>query len=52
MIGERPKHEEFEKLFDWPEAVTQLPYDSCDIDTVIKDPTQIRNDRTEYAEPV
>src|SRR5262249_19682852 len=24
-------------LFDWPEAVTQLPYDSCDIDMVIKD---------------
>jgi hypothetical protein len=36
MIGERPKNEVFEKLFDWPEAVTQLPYDSCDIDTVIK----------------
>jgi hypothetical protein len=37
MIGERPKNEEFERLFDWPEAVTQLPFDSCDIDTVIKD---------------
>jgi hypothetical protein len=37
MIGERPKNEEFERLFDWPEAVTQLPYDSCDIDMVIKD---------------
>src|SRR5262249_40904441 len=31
------KNEEFERLFDWPEAVIQLPYDSCDIDTVIKD---------------
>ena len=37
MVGERPKNEEFERLFDWPEAVIQLPYDSCDIDTVIKD---------------
>jgi Glycosyl transferases group 1 len=37
MVGERPKNEEFERLFNWPEAVTQLPYDSCDIDMVIKD---------------
>jgi hypothetical protein len=37
MVGERPRNEEFERLFDWPEAVIQLPYDSCDIDTVIKD---------------
>ena len=37
MVGERPKNEEFERLFDWPEAVTQLPYNSCDIDMVIKD---------------
>jgi hypothetical protein len=37
MVGERPKNEVFERLFDWPEAVTQLPYDSCDIDMVIKD---------------
>jgi hypothetical protein len=37
MVGERPKNEIFERLFDWPEAVTQLPYDSCDIDMVIKD---------------
>jgi hypothetical protein len=37
MVGERPKNETFERLFDWPEAVIQLPYDSCDIDTIIKD---------------
>jgi hypothetical protein len=36
MVGERPKNEEFERLFNWPEAVTPLPYDSCDIDMVIK----------------
>jgi hypothetical protein len=37
MIGERPQNEQFERLFDWPEAVTPLPYDSCDIDLVIAD---------------
>ena len=36
MIGEQPRNEEFERLFDWPDAVTQLPYHSCDIDKVIK----------------
>jgi hypothetical protein len=37
MVGERPKNEEFERLFDWPEAVTHLPYGSCDIDMVMQD---------------
>jgi hypothetical protein len=37
MVGERPENEEFESLFDWPEAVTHLPYGSCDVDTVIQD---------------
>jgi len=37
MVGERPENEEFERLFDWPEAVTRLPYDSSDIDKVIRD---------------
>jgi hypothetical protein len=37
MVGARPENEEFERLFDWPDAVTHLPYDSCDIDMVIKD---------------
>ena len=37
MIGERPDNEVFEKLFDWPDAVIRLPYDSPDIDLVIKD---------------
>jgi hypothetical protein len=36
MIGERPENEEFEKLFDWPDAVTHLPFGSSDIDAVIK----------------
>lgn len=37
MVGERPDNEIFEGLFDWPEAVTRLPYDSPDIDVIIKD---------------
>jgi Glycosyl transferases group 1 len=37
MIGERPDNEAFEELFDWPDAVTRLPYDSPDIDLLIKD---------------
>lgn len=36
MIGELPQNEEFEKLFDWPEPVTPLPFGSSDIDAVIK----------------
>jgi Glycosyl transferases group 1 len=37
MIGEPPANEAFESLFDWPDAVTRVPYDSPDIDMVIKD---------------
>ena len=37
MVGERPNNEAFEELFDWPGAVTPLPYDLRDIDVVIKD---------------
>jgi len=36
MVGERPNNEVFEGLFDWPDAVTHLPYDSGDIDAVIR----------------
>jgi hypothetical protein len=37
MVGERPNNEAFQTLFDWPEAVTRLPYNSSDIDLVMKD---------------
>ena len=37
MVGERPNNEAFEDLFDWPGAVAPLPYDSRNIDAVIKD---------------
>jgi hypothetical protein len=37
MVGERPNNEVFPKLFDWPDAVIEVPHDSCDIDLVIRD---------------
>ena len=35
MIGEQPQNDEFRKLFFWPDAVIQLPYESEDIEEVI-----------------
>jgi hypothetical protein len=35
MVGEHPANEAFESLFDWPDAVTRVPYDSRDVDKVI-----------------
>jgi hypothetical protein len=37
MVGEPPANEVFKTLFDWPDAVTRVPYNSDDIDLVIKD---------------
>lgn len=37
MVGEYPHNGEFEKLFDWPDAVIHLPYNSSNIDTIIND---------------
>jgi hypothetical protein len=37
MVGERPDNEYFPTLFDWPEAVTHLPYNSNEIDVVMRD---------------
>jgi spore maturation protein CgeB len=37
MVGERPNNEVFPKLFDWPDAVIEVPHDSSDIDLVIRD---------------
>jgi len=37
MIGEIPQNAEFEKLFNWPDAVIRLPYGSDQIDTAIKE---------------
>lgn len=35
MVGERPDDGEFGRLFDWPDAIIHLPYDSSNIDTII-----------------
>jgi hypothetical protein len=37
LLGERPDNEVFGKLFDWPDALIHLPYDSPDIDMVIRE---------------
>jgi Glycosyl transferases group 1 len=37
MIGERPSNEIFAELFDWPDAVIRLPWDSSQIDDLIKE---------------
>jgi hypothetical protein len=34
MVGERPNNEVFEELFDWPDAVSHLAYDSQDIGVI------------------
>jgi hypothetical protein len=35
MIGERPNNAEFNKLFDWPDAVLDLPYGSGEIGKIV-----------------
>jgi hypothetical protein len=35
MVGERPNNSEFDKLFDWPDSLIDLPYNSSTIDTVL-----------------
>lgn len=37
MLGERPDNREFDGLFDWPDALIHLPYDSSDIDRIINE---------------
>jgi Glycosyl transferases group 1 len=37
MIGERPKNPEFAKLFDWPDALIDMPYDSTEIVGIINE---------------
>jgi hypothetical protein len=36
MVGERPNNSEFDKLFDWPDSLIDLPYNSPAIDTVLR----------------
>jgi hypothetical protein len=36
MLGERPDNPEFKNLFGWPDSVLHLPFDSPEIDKIIK----------------
>jgi hypothetical protein len=40
MIGEAPRAEEFERQFDWPDAVIHVPFDSPDIGHILADLNQ------------
>jgi hypothetical protein len=40
MIGEAPRAEEFERQFDWPDAVIRVPFDSPDIGHILADLNQ------------
>jgi hypothetical protein len=35
LLGERPGNEVFGRLFDWPDALIHLPYDSAKVDEII-----------------
>lgn len=35
LLGERPANDVFGKLFDWPNALIHLPYDSVKVDEII-----------------
>ena len=37
MVGERPNTPEFERIFHWRDAVIHLPYDSPNIDALIRE---------------
>jgi hypothetical protein len=37
MVGERPDNGQFSKLFDWPDAILHLPYDSANIGSIIEE---------------
>jgi glycosyl transferase family 1 len=37
LVGERPNNQEFDRLFDWPDAVIPLLYNSPDISLLVKE---------------
>jgi len=37
VLGEAPRTEEFRRLFDWPDAVIHLPFDSPDVGDILAD---------------
>jgi hypothetical protein len=37
LLGERPNNGEFEKFFDWPDSLIDLPYNSPDAARIVRD---------------
>lgn len=37
LLGERPRNGEFERFFDWPDALIDLPYDSPDAEVIVRE---------------
>jgi hypothetical protein len=37
LLGERPNTPEFDELFDWPDALIHLPYNSGDVQKIVND---------------
>ena len=37
MIGEAPRGDEFNRQFDWPDAVIHVPFDAPDIGRILSD---------------
>ena len=41
LLGERPRNGEFEKFFDWPDALIDLPYNSPDAEAIVRELDQL-----------
>lgn len=37
LLGERPRNGEFERFFDWPDAMIELPYNSPDAERIVRE---------------
>jgi hypothetical protein len=37
LLGERPENGEFGRLFDWPDSLIDLPYNSPDAESIVKE---------------
>lgn len=37
MVGERPQNEEFDKLFGWEDCLIEMPYNSGNVDEIIRE---------------
>jgi hypothetical protein len=37
LLGERPVNGEFDKFFDWPDSLVEMPYNSTEAEKIVKD---------------